>query len=209
MKIAIIGVGNVGAQLARAARGAGHDVVLSATSADKAAKVAADAGVQAAASNTEAAHGADVVVLAVPWGAARTVTAEIAAAVGTGIIVDATNPLKPDFSGLATGERSGAEELQDQAPNARFVKAFNTVFAGNLTNPVADGVQMDGFLAGNDAAAKKEVSELLSGIGFRPIDAGALSASRALEQLAFLNISLNAANGWSWQSAWKLAGPTG
>ena len=68
---------------------------------------------------------------------------------------------------------------------------------------------MDGFLAGNDAGAKQKVSELLSGIGYRPIDAGALSAARALEQLAFLNISLNAANGWSWQSAWKLAGPTG
>jgi 8-hydroxy-5-deazaflavin:NADPH oxidoreductase len=41
-----------------------------------------------------------------------------------------------------------------------------------------------------------------------PIDAGGLRFARTLEELAFLNISLNAANGWAWQSAWQLVGPT-
>ena len=48
--------------------------------------------------------------------------------------------------------------------------------------------------------------DLLSAIGYRPIDAGPLSAARYLEAIAFLNIALNAANGWPWQTGWKLLG---
>ena len=209
MRIAIIGAGNVGTAVAGAARHAGHEVVISATSHDKAAKVAAEVGAQAAASNVEAVDGADIVILAVPWGAPIAVVDEIAAAVGSRVIIDATNPLKADYSGLATGERSGAEEVQSHARSARVVKAFNTVFASRQGSPVVDGVALDGFIAGDDATAKAQVSGLLTAIGYRVIDAGPLAAARSLEQLAFLNISLNAANGWSWQSGWKLVGPTG
>jgi predicted dinucleotide-binding enzyme len=53
------------------------------------------------------------------------------------------------------------------------------------------------------------VAELLSVMGFRPLDAGDLSAARALELMALLNINLNARNGWPWQSSWKLLGPSG
>lgn len=51
------------------------------------------------------------------------------------------------------------------------------------------------FYAGNDSAAKQRVAELLAAIGYRPMDAGELTAARALEHMAFLNISLNARNG--------------
>lgn len=87
------------------------------------------------------------------------------------------------------------------------MKAFNTVLAVNQADPVVDGVQLDGFVAGDDVDAKKTVIELLEQIGYRPIDVGPLSASRYLEAMAFLNIRLNAVNGWSWRSAWKLVGP--
>jgi hypothetical protein len=60
-----------------------------------------------------------------------------------------------------------------------------------------------------DAAAKDKVGEIAAALGYRVIDAGGLRMARALEEMAFLNISLNAANGWPWQSAWKLVGPTG
>lgn len=60
-----------------------------------------------------------------------------------------------------------------------------------------DGVQLDGFVAGDDADAKKRVIRLLEEIGYRPIDVGPLSTARYLEGMGFLNISLNAANGWS------------
>jgi predicted dinucleotide-binding enzyme len=88
------------------------------------------------------------------------------------------------------------------------VKAFNTVFASRLNDPVLDGVPLDGFYAGDDAGAKQVVAELLARMGLRPIDTGELLTARALELMAFLNVSLNARNGWSWQSGWKLLGPT-
>jgi 8-hydroxy-5-deazaflavin:NADPH oxidoreductase len=53
------------------------------------------------------------------------------------------------------------------------------------------------------------VLELVASLGFRPIDAGPLSMSRALEGMALLNIALNMTNGWPWQTGWKLLGPTG
>ena len=63
-------------------------------------------------------------------------------------------------------------------------------------------------MAGDDADAKATVSDLLSQVGFRPIDVGGLTAARYLEGMAYLNIALNARNGWSWRSGWKLVGPT-
>jgi predicted dinucleotide-binding enzyme len=52
-------------------------------------------------------------------------------------------------------------------------------------------------------------SALAESIGFRALDVGPLSVARVLEGMALINISLNMRNGWSWQTEWKLAGPTG
>ena len=68
---------------------------------------------------------------------------------------------------------------------------------------------MVSFLAGDDVVAKAAVGELAASLGYRVIDAGGLRMARALEEMAFLNISLNATNGWAWQSGWKLVGPVG
>src|SRR5665647_444350 len=62
---------------------------------------------------------------------------------------------------------------------------------------------------GDDDEAKAVVLDLVKGMGFNPIDAGQLTMARALEALAFLNISLQLRHGWSWQSGWKLVGPEG
>ncbi len=122
-------------------------------------------------------------------------------------VIDSTNPLNDTYSDLV-GQPSGAEELQAAAPNARIVKAFNTILAARHANPTEGGAGLDAFYAGDDADAKAQVAELASSLGYRPIDAGGLRMARSLEEMAFLNISLYARNDWPWQSAWKLAGPT-
>ena len=205
MKIAIVGAGNVGKAIARAAVGTGHEVTITAPDFEHAAVVAADTGATAAGSTADAVGGADMIVLAVPGYAVSAVASELA---GTDtVVVDATNPIKADASGLTVTERSAAELLQEQLPGARVVKAFNTVFAANQASPQVDGIPLDGFYAGDDPEAKSRVHDWLAAIGYRPLDAGGLSAARALEHMAFLNISLNARNGWPWQSGWKLIGP--
>jgi len=209
MRIAIIGTGNVGGGLAAAAVRAGHDVVISASTLESAQNAAAAAGAAAAASNVDAVRGADVVVLAVPHGAVAGIVAELGDALTGAVVVDATNPVNDTYTDLVTGGTSAAEQLQAQLPGASVVKAFNTIFASRHADPTEDGTPLDAFIAGDDTAAKAKVGELASSLGYRVIDAGGLRMARTLEEMAFLNITLNAANGWPWQSGWKLVGPTG
>jgi len=208
MKIGIIGAGNVGGGLAAAAIKAGHDVTLSAQDATAVQLAATSAGARAGATNVEAVTGADVVVLAVPHGAVAAVVAELGDALNGKTVVDATNPLNDTYTDLTTSGVSAAEALQELVPGASVVKAFNTIFAGRHANPTEAGAPLDAFVAGNDLDAKDTVTELAESLGYRVIDAGGLRMARSLEEMAFLNISLNAGNGWSWQSGWKLVGPT-
>lgn len=207
MDIAIIGSGNVGSALAASFTRAGHTVRITAQHPEKAQAVAAESGAQAVTSNTEAVAGADVIVLAIPFASAETVAAEIRDAVADKPVVDVSNRMSfgPNGPTIDNGA-SNAERLATWLPNASVVKAFNTLFSTNQADPQVDGIQLDGFVAGDDATAKSTVLELVASIGLRPIDAGPLSRAQQLEQLAFLNIALNATNGWSWQSGWRLAG---
>ena len=202
MKVAIIGAGNVGKALATSITRAGHDVTISASTPESAREAAATVGAQSADTNVAAVQGADVVILAVPYAAVgASVADEIRGATVGRTIIDVTNPLRPDYSGLAVEGTSAAEEFQLKLPDAKVIKAFNTLFASNQASPSRD---VDAFVAGDDGEAKRQVMELADSMGFAAVDTGALQTARYLEGMAFLNIGLNAANGWAWTSAWKL-----
>ena len=207
MTVAIIGAGNVGRALATSLTRAGHSVLVTSLDPEHAGAVAAETGARAVRSNAEAAAGADIVVLAAPFSSAEAIAAEIRDGVAGKVVVDATNRMSfgasgPDIDTTA----SNAEELAALLPGAKVVKAFNTLLASNQSDPFAEGVQLDGFVAGDDADAKAVVLDLIASIGLNPIDAGPLSRARQLEGLAFLNITLNMTHGGSWQSGWKLVG---
>ncbi len=202
MKVAIIGAGTVGKALGTSITRAGHEVIITARNPQHAVSAAREIGATSADTNVAAVAGADVVILAMPFaGAGETVAAEIRDAVAGKTIVDVTNPIKPDFTGLSTEGSSAAEEFQKRLPEASVIKAFNTIFATNQANP---SNEIDGYVAGDDDKAKQKVISLVDSMGFTPLDVGPLSASRFLEGMAFMNIGLNAQNGWSWTSAWKL-----
>jgi 8-hydroxy-5-deazaflavin:NADPH oxidoreductase len=207
MKIAIIGAGNVGRALSGAFVRAGHEVTLSSEHADNARAVAQETGAQAAAGNREAVRDADVVVLAVPYGALAGLVDELGEGLAGKIVVDATNPLRPDYQGLAVEGTSAAEQVQARVKGARVVKAFNSVLAARQTEPTVEGTRVDGFVAGDDERAKATVLELVGSIGLNPIDAGPLEVARALEAMALLNIMLQLRTNGSWQTGWKLVGP--
>src|SRR5436309_14551351 len=103
MKIASIGAGNVGGALAKTFSRAGHTVVIADRDPEEAGQLAAQVGGTGTADLGRAASQAEVVVLAVPFAAsAEQVSKAIAGQVKGKIVIDATNPLKPDFSGLGT-----------------------------------------------------------------------------------------------------------
>jgi len=203
MQIAIIGAGNVGRALAGSFTRAGHDVTVSANDPEHAREAATEAGATAAASNADAVSNADVVVLAVPTTAFDELATELGDALAGKVVVDVSNRPTPSPDGSAT---SIAEELQGKLPKASVVKAFNTSFASRQAEPTVNGISADGFVAGDDAAAKKTVLDVVESIGFRPVDAGSLAAARTLEGMAWLIITRAISNG-TWQDAWVLVGP--
>jgi 8-hydroxy-5-deazaflavin:NADPH oxidoreductase len=206
MNVTIIGSGNVGRALATSISHAGHQVTLTAGDAKHAESAAAKTGVSWAASNAEAVAGADVVILAVPTPALDEVLNDLASSVDGKVLIDATNPMSPDF--LPPTGRSAAEKIQSLLSKAHVVKAFNTAFASRQAKPEVDGEPTDGFVAGDNEAAKSTVLGLVGDVGFRPVDAGPLSMAHSLEAMALLGISLQIRNGGTWQSGWRIVEPT-
>jgi NADPH-dependent F420 reductase len=207
MNIGIIGAGNVGKALAKSGVRAGHTVTLSAKTPEHAAEAAKATGAKAAQSNTEAVKDADIVIVAVPYDKLGEVFRDVGAAVDGKVVIDATNHVDMENPDKVFSGPSNAEEIQTRHPKVRVVKAFNYAFASRMAEPAVNGIRLDGFVAGDDQAAKEKALEFVGSIGFRPVDAGALIMARVLEGMAFLNITLQIRNGWPWQNGWKLVGP--
>jgi len=194
MKLAVIGSGNIGKSIGAWASGLGYDVIFSAKNAEHAKEAALAAGKNAKFAETnEAVKQADLVLLAVPYSAVKEVMTNIGPLLKGKVLIDATNPLNADYSGLAVGfTTSAAEEIAKLAPEAKVVKAFNTVFASVFAsqNPKIKGNKISVFYASDDADAKKKVADLINGMGFDAVDSGPLKASRNIEPMALLNIGL-------------------
>lgn len=185
--IAIIGLGNMGKGLAKRLAGK-VDLVLASRALNAANAFAATlpAGVTVAEQDVAIAK-ADVVVLALPFDAALA-TASNPALKGK-VIIDITNPVKADFSGLSIGHTtSAAEQIQAAAPGARVVKGFNSIFAGLFDLPSEQTADVPVFVAGDDEAAVAAVANLAIKAGFAVEKTGGLDAARLLEPLGMLNI---------------------
>ncbi len=207
MKIAIIGAGSVGGTLGQAWAAKGHDIVFGVRHpGDEKIKtlVQATGGKARAMSVRDAAAGAEVVVLATPWAGVR--DAILAAGNLSGkVLVDATNPLKADLSGLELGHTTSAGEVVARwATGAKVVKAFNTIGAQHMANPRFGGQSASMFICGDDATAKRTVAGLAEALGFEPMDVGPLAQARLLEPLAMLWISMAYAYGHGPDIAFKL-----
>ena len=207
MKVAIIGAGNVGTALATSIGRAGHEVIITSRDPKDAAQAASASGARVGESNAAAAAQADVVIPAVGMNEIEALAEEIAEPAAGKPVVDVTNRISFGENGPEIDtSSSNAEVISELLPDSPVVKAFNTLFATHQDDPTADGVQLDGYVAGDDAPAKATVLELVRSIGLRPIDVGPLVRARQLEALAFLNMALNIVNNGTWQSGWKLVG---
>ena len=191
-KIAVIGTGNVGEALGPEFAAQGHTIVYGSrepTRQDVKDLVAKTGRGATATTQREAVVGADIVVIAVPGTQAETVVKGLGDLSGK-IIIDPTNRVlrRPDGDGYADYDKpanagSNAELIQAAAPNAKVVKAFNTLNVGQMMNPETAGGPITIAIAGNDAAAKETVSGLVKGMGLEVMDIGPLRFAHVLEEM--------------------------
>jgi predicted dinucleotide-binding enzyme len=215
MRIGILGAGSVGSALARAWANCGHQVALTTRNPrdPRLASLTLSIGPNASAGAVPrvVAH-SEVVVLATPWPAVRDLPAIEADWAGK-ILIDCTNPLRPDFAWLEDDyQLSGAERIAAWAKGACVFKTLSHTGANNMANPTYPGGRPVMFVCGDDARAKPAVLTLVSELGFDAVDAGPLKVARLLEPLAMLWIHLAHDRGLGREIAFALlrrAGPAG
>lgn len=200
--VSIIGTGGMATSIASRIAKAGHTLELINRNPAKAQALADKLAAGAKTGAYGAAPAGDIVILAVPYGGASAVVADFGDTLDGKIVIDITNPVAPDLSGLLTpGGSSGAQEIaKGLPPGAKVVKAFNTIFGHVLVK----GDSLDAFLAGDDVEAKKAVSALLESLGLRPLDVGGLRMASTLEALGLLMIGLARNGAGSWDFALKV-----
>jgi 8-hydroxy-5-deazaflavin:NADPH oxidoreductase len=194
MKLAVIGAGNIGKSLGGWAAEIGYEITYTARHEDHAISAASAVGHGSrAVSVQEAVAQADLILLAIPHSQIKNFIGETKPLLKNKTLIDCTNALNSDYSGLSLGfSTSGAEELAKMVPEAHIVKAFHTVFASVFASrkPVIDNHVVTIFYSGDDQAAKDKVKELIEKLGFDAVDTGPLSTARVTEPMALLNILL-------------------
>jgi len=177
--IGLIGAGHIGSQVARLAVAQGHNVVLSnSRGPETLSGLVAELGPRArAATPAEAARAADIAVVTVPLKNYRQVPVEPLA----GKVVIDTNNYYPQRDGhipeLDSESMTTSELLQAHLPTSKVVKAFNHIYAAQLTTdgkPAGTPNRRALVIAGDDPAAKATVTKLLDEFGFDTVDAGPL-----------------------------------
>ena len=186
MRIGMLGSGDIAQGVAKYALQQGHEVLLCNRSGPaKLAPIVAALGPGAKAVSVDEAAAAEIVLLAVNWESVEGVMKSLPAWNGR-ILIDATNPflnpapllVMPDLGG-----KSSSEIVAGLAPGARFVKAFNTMFATNLADgPRRAGARRVLFVCGDDDGAKTTVRNLIESFGFATVDLGDLKVGSRMQQ---------------------------
>ncbi|CDM62999.1 MULTISPECIES: NADPH-dependent F420 reductase [Rhizobium] len=194
--ISIIGSGKMAAAIGGRIAKAGHTVEVASRDPAKARALADQLAHGATTGTYGSVPTGEIVILAVPYEHAAAAVADYGNALDSKVIIDITNPVAPDLSGLVTPNgSSGAQETAKSLPaNAHIVKAFNTIFGHVL----AKGGRLDAFIAADDADAKTRVSTFLESLDLRPLDIGGLHMAQTLESLGLMMIGLakNGADTW-------------
>lgn len=187
--IAIIGTGQVAGALGPEFAAQGHTIVYGSRNPDRdeVAELVERTGDSASATTQqEAVADADIVVLAVPGGVGEEVTRQLGDLSGK-IILDPTNRVGRGNDGWLVhdvpGNGSNAELIQAAAPDARVVKAFNTLNYRTMIDPESSGGPVTIPIAGDDEEAKAVIAELIEGMGLEVVDFGPLRYAHVLEEM--------------------------
>jgi 8-hydroxy-5-deazaflavin:NADPH oxidoreductase len=203
MNVGILGTGVVARALGKGFADLGHAVRFGTR--DPASEKAKPLG---AASFADAAQFAEVAVLATAWsGTENAIRLAGPDRFAGKVVIDVTNPLDASKGSppvLALGySDSGGEQVQRWLPNARVVKAFNIVGNASMVRPQFPGGPPDMFICGNDATAKRTVTDIGTAFGWPTIDLGGIEIARYLEPLAMVWITYGFRTN-TWNHAFKL-----
>lgn len=183
MKIGIIGAGNIGGNLTRRLTAAGHDVaVANSRGPETLADLAAETGATAVPA-TEAAQGAEVVIVTIPLKAVPALPDDILAGRATGaVVIDTNNYYPQERDGRIDAIEDGQTESEwvSAQLGVPVVKAFNGIYAAKIVDrarPAGADDRLALPISGDDADAKAVVTNLIDDIGFDVVDSGPLSES--------------------------------
>jgi predicted dinucleotide-binding enzyme len=206
MDIGLLGVGSVGSTLGRRFAQVGHRVHYGVRDPKKRATLLdGHPGSARLVSPKDLPETSDLIVLAVPHTSTQEALASMGKVEGK-ILVDATNPLKPDLSALEiSGEDSAGERVARMAKGAHVVKAFNTVGAGVMADPVLAGRAAALLVCSDHLDSKVVVLDLATSIGFEAIDFGGLEHARLTEAAAMTWIWLAYVGKWGTGFAFSVA----
>ena len=188
MQTAIIGLGNIGSQLAKNLVAGGQNIIIADRTSAKAEKLAAELGGKAAPmSIKEAISKADVVILAIYFDAIKDLILANHSALAGKVVVDPSNPVAPDGKGglkktIPADQSSGQLIARLLPEGAEFVKAFGTLGAQSLGSAVNRSPQRAAlFYATDYPEAGRAVAKLIEDSGFAPINVGGVSQSIRIE----------------------------
>ena len=195
MKIGIIGSGIVGQVLAKAFLSEGHQVTLGTRniSKEEVVKFSKENPQIHIGTFNETAQFGDLIVLAVSGGAViEAIQLAGRPHFSNKPVIDATNPIAPapPVNGVLRffSDINGSliEKIQEELPEAKLVKAFNSVGNAFMYKPQFAGGKPTMFICGNDQGAKKTVTDILTAFGWETEDMGMVEAARAIEPLCML-----------------------
>lgn len=192
MKIAFIGIGNVGFALANRLQQKGHEITVGTedASSETVQKALAQNPNFSVMNIQSAVDKSDVVFLATPFQANEAILKNIH--FNQQVLVDCTNPVGPGISHGLNSEISGSEKVQQWAMNARVVKAFTIYGFENFADSSYPNYNVKPvmMIAGNDAAAKSTVAQFNLDLGFETVDTGKLDQALHLEHLTLLWVKM-------------------
>jgi 8-hydroxy-5-deazaflavin:NADPH oxidoreductase len=212
MKVGIIGSGIVGQMLGIGFLNEGHEVMLGTRHLlkEEVTKWQAENPSGKTGSFDESAAFGDVLVLAVPGSAVtEAITLAGKEKFKNKVVIDATNPIAsaPPVNGVLKFftdlDESLMEKTQKEIPDAKLVKAFNSVGNSFFYKPDLAGMPPSMFICGNDEDAKRTVSKILESFGWEVEDMGKIEAARAIEPLCILWCIPGLLRN-EWQHAFKL-----